>query len=78
MIFKNLSLVSIVAFVLISLAMISVADATSYVWAKETEHYRVYMGVVPAELVQHQPALLDEAKRLHGFRPGEKLVFPTY
>lgn len=69
---KRLSVFWIVVYSLASLLIISVANAASYVWTKETPNYRIYMGIVPAELVQHQPRLLDEDKRLHNVRPGEK------
>lgn len=41
-----------------------------YFWQQETEHYRVYLGIVPVELVKHQPQLLDEEKQLHDLRPA--------
>ena len=46
--------------------------ATSYVWARDTHNYRVYMSVVPADIVQNQPRLLDKDKRLHNVIPGSE------
>lgn len=48
------------------MATVSSSDKdSSYVWSQETESYRIYMEVVPAELVKNQPALLDKDKKLH-------------
>ena len=69
---NKLSLIWIVVYSLASVLIFSSAQAASYVWTKETSNYRIYMGIVPAELVQHKPRLLDEDKRLHNVRPGEK------
>ena len=46
-------------------ALISVAQASTYVWKAETKSYLVYAQVVPAELVKHQPFLLDGKTQLH-------------
>ena len=48
-----------------SVGVSSAVVASTYIWSKETESYRIYMEVVPAELVKHQPDLLDEDKQLH-------------
>lgn len=45
---------------------------TQYLWMQQTANYRVYLGIVPVELVKHQPQLLDEDKTLHDIRPDEK------
>lgn len=69
---KRRSVVLILIYTLVSFLIFSDVHAVSYVWTKETPSYRIYMGVVPAELVQHQPRLLDEDKQLHNVTPGEK------
>lgn len=51
--------------VLGAVGLSSAVRASTYIWSKETESYRIYMEVVPAELVKHQPALLDADKQLH-------------
>jgi len=57
---------SVVFLVIIaSVGVFTTAQASTYIWSKETESYRVYMEVVPAEIVRTQPSLLDEDKQLH-------------
>lgn len=69
---KRISMSWVVVYIL-ALAMVSSGlHAASYVWAGDTPSFRIYVGVVPAELVQHQPKLLDEGKRLHNVTPGEE------
>lgn len=53
-----------------SVSVLPIAQASTYVWSKETESYRVYMEVVPAELVRNKPSLLDEDKKLHSVSVG--------
>lgn len=35
-------------------------------WHAESDHYRAYLGVVPASLIRREPVLVDGDRKLHG------------
>lgn len=57
---------SVIALTLLTVLILSpLSSASTYIWKKNTDSYRIYMEVVPAELVQTQPRLWDKDKNLH-------------
>lgn len=44
---------------------LAVASGSTYIWKQDTDSYRVYMEIVPAEMVRKQPQLWDSDKKIH-------------
>ena len=61
----------IAALVLSALVWTAFASASTYIWKKDTDSYRIYMEIVPAEMVKEQPQLWDADKKLHQVAVGE-------
>lgn len=45
---------------------ISAHAEESGLWRAESDHYRAYLGVVPASLIRREPVLVDGDRTLHG------------
>lgn len=62
----NLSKVLVLASMLILGIVAQPAFAKDNAFHKETKNYLVYLGIVPASLLEKKPSLVDQDKQLHG------------
>lgn len=68
---KKIARYAVVVFGAIVIGISSAVQASTYLWWTDSNSYRVYMEIVPAELVQHQPTLWDGDKQLHSLKVDE-------